>query len=93
MSKPTIEELKKIHNELREYYDARDYLGAKLYIENLHKGSRDVNRLRTVLVISKSFKNHEVLEDTLRKYLKILNSICKIIKQVKLLELLNYKQK
>jgi RNAse (barnase) inhibitor barstar len=72
MSKPTIEELKKIHNDLREYYDVRDYTGAKLYIENLHKVTRDVNRLRTVLVISKSFKNHEVLEDTLRKTVELI---------------------
>lgn len=72
MSKPTLKELEGIFDDLKKYYDARDYEGAKLYIIDLHSTTKDINRLRMVLLISKSFKNHEVLKDVLQETVRLI---------------------
>ena len=52
-----------ITEKLEGFYDNKDYLGAKKFIE-LFLTDR---YLRSILVISKAFKNDDYLGDTLKK--------------------------
>lgn len=56
-----------ISSTLKKYYDAKDYAGARKFMKLfLNKYSEPVY-LRTILTISKGFKNDEFLGDTLNK--------------------------
>lgn len=61
---PTIK-CKRVHYHLQAFYDAKDYDSALEYLTYLHNYSYDINELRTALLISKSFKNHETLTSIL----------------------------
>jgi hypothetical protein len=55
----------RVHYHLAAFYDAKDYDSALEYLTHLHEYSKDINELRSALLISKSFKNHEILANIL----------------------------
>lgn len=66
-----VEALKKIHYKCRSLLDAKDYLNFKKFARLFRHGSTDVNVLKTILIITQSFKEHDEL-GSIRQHLKDL---------------------
>lgn len=61
---PTIK-CHRIHHHLGAFYNAKDYDSALGYLTHLHEYSKDISELRSALLVSKAFKNHEILANIL----------------------------
>lgn len=59
-----VEIFVKIHNELKDLLDKKDYDSTKNYLITLKNNFGDnIGALKTYLVITKSFKNHEDIKE------------------------------
>lgn len=70
------EKLKQIHNEIKMYLDVGDFNGLKNYL-NQYKDSNDVNVLRTILIVIKTFRNNEIIKDIYNILLDNFNKVSK----------------
>lgn len=59
------EPLKQIHYRLKDYYSAGEFKESRKFLRLFCDEVVDVNRLRSILLISKSFKNNEDIKDLL----------------------------
>lgn len=66
-----INQLKMLHYKCRDFLDVQDYGGFRRFIRLFNHESTDVNILKTILIITQSFKEHENLKD-MRKDIKDL---------------------
>jgi hypothetical protein len=64
-----IESLKKLHFKCREFLDKKEYGNFRKFLRLFNHESTDVNTLKTILIITQSFKHNEKLQE-LRKSLK-----------------------
>jgi hypothetical protein len=60
-----------LHYKCRDFLDVQDYGGFRRFIRLFNHESTDVNILKTILIITQSFKEHENLKD-MRKDIKDL---------------------
>lgn len=63
-----------VFNKLEKYYDKKDYRSAFNYIRFVLNEYNDVTYLRAILVISKSFKDNEILKNILFEVEKELSN-------------------
>lgn len=64
--------LKEIHNKLKEYYSRKEFNQSRKFLRLFCNEVVDVNRLRTILLISKSFKDNDDLKDLLNRIEEII---------------------
>jgi len=68
------ERLEHIHDRLAEYYTKQDFRTAAKFIQLYNHSLTDVSRLRSILLISKAFKNNESLTKVLSSVKSIVES-------------------
>ncbi len=56
-----IESLMELHYVCRGYLDAKDYEGFATFIRKGLAMDSDINELKTILIISQSFKDHPIV--------------------------------
>ncbi len=61
-----IEHLKKIHYSFREVLDKKEYDKAAEMLNSFTEDN-DVNEIYTALIITQSFKDHEILKEPIRR--------------------------
>jgi len=61
--KNEVEQLKFIHYRSRDYLDEKDYPNFRKFLRLFIHDSTDVNILKTILIITQSFKEHEKLKE------------------------------
>ncbi|WP_285009619.1 hypothetical protein [Pedobacter faecalis] len=66
-----IDQLKFIHYTSRDYLDIKDYGSFRKFLRLFIHESTDVNILKTILIVSQAFKDHEQLKE-MRNDIKIL---------------------
>jgi hypothetical protein len=59
--------LKEIHNKLKDYYTNKEFKQSRKFLRLFCNEVVDVNRLRTILLISKSFKEDDDIKDLLNR--------------------------
>ena len=59
--------LKEIHNKLKDYYSNKEFKQSRKFLRLFCNEVVDVNRLRTILLISKSFKDDDDIKDLLNR--------------------------
>lgn len=73
MDKKTL--MKDVFYQMKSLLDIRDY-GAvkKLMLEYCNKEDVDYGELKAILIITKSFKDHDIIKDTRKKVLDLIES-------------------
>lgn len=66
-----IEQLKFVHYTSRDYLDAKDYGNFRKFLRLFIHDSTDVNILKTILIVTQAFKDHEKLKE-MRNDIKVL---------------------
>jgi len=66
-----IEQLKIIHYTSRDYLDAKNYSNFRKFLRLFIHDSTDINILKTILIITQAFKEHDKLKE-MRNDIKIL---------------------
>lgn len=69
----TIESLKELHYVCRGYLDAKDYEGFATFIRKGLTMETDINELKTILIISQSFKDHPIIGPPLNAVQEMFN--------------------
>lgn len=59
-----VERCKKIFIDLENYLTAREYQEASNYLVSLTNEERSISEMKSGLVITKAFKNHEVIRES-----------------------------
>jgi hypothetical protein len=65
-----VEQCKELHYKFREFLDVKNYEKVRELIESLFDA--DVNLMKTALIITKGFKEHETIKDSRAKLLEKL---------------------
>jgi hypothetical protein len=68
------EPIKLIHYKLKEFYSNSQFKESRKFIKLFCDDLADVNHLKTILIISKTFKQHEDLNDLLKKIEELIVS-------------------
>jgi hypothetical protein len=68
------EPIKQIHYKLKEFYSKNNFKESRKFIKLFCNDLADVNHLTTILIISKSFKEHDDLKDLLKKIEELIVS-------------------
>jgi hypothetical protein len=63
-----IEELKNLHYKIRQILEERDYFGLVKFLE-VRLFTSNISELKTILIITTPFKEHEDLKDIRQKIL------------------------
>ncbi len=53
-----------LHDTFRALFEKKDFKGVNDLMESFNNNESSVGTLKTILVISKSFKNNELIKDT-----------------------------
>ena len=69
-----IDKLKALHYQMKELLDKPDFEGAKKLLNEYACIDKDVNEMKTLLIITKGFKNHPTLSESRNKLLLMFNS-------------------
>ena len=64
---PWIKHLMDLHYECRDYIENKTFEEFKVFLESFLREDVDVNELRTILIITKSFKENEILKEVRQK--------------------------
>lgn len=84
-----IDELIALHYKCRDFLDVRDYEGMVTFMESYKKLDtphddieeliREINELKTILIITRSFKEHELIGPVRKEILNIFENKQEII--------------
>lgn len=64
----------KLHDEIKAFLDVKDFKSVNSLMKYYLDDSSSVGDLKTILVITKSFKENEVIGDTRKEIVKLLES-------------------
>ncbi len=68
------DKLVELHNKFKELLDVRDYKSVNDLMKSYLNDSSSVGELKTILIITKSFKENEVIGDTRKEMVKLIES-------------------
>lgn len=63
-----------LHNKIKSFIDVKDFKSVHDLMKYYNDESSSVGDLKTILVITKSFKQNEVIGDTRKKIVALLES-------------------
>jgi hypothetical protein len=64
---PWIKHLMDLHYECRYYIENKPFEEFAIFLEGFLKPETDVNELRTILIITNSFKENEIIKEVIKK--------------------------
>lgn len=64
----------KLHDEIKAFLDVKDFKSVNSLMKYYLDDSSSVGDLKTILVITKSFKENEVIGDTRKEIVKLLEA-------------------
>ncbi len=70
----TINTLEEIHYQCRGFIEAKDFEALKNYIDTFNSAESFTSELKTILVITKAFKENEIIKESRKNILVLLNS-------------------
>ncbi len=63
-----------LHNEIKSLLDVKDFNSVNRLMESYCNGDSSVGDLKTILVITKSFKNNEIIFVTRKQIIQLLEN-------------------